>query len=81
MTAGSARHAIEPRVSTKATPTCHRPADRPQAIADIAVHIQRLWEPRMRRRTGRTPHHPAGIVRGRGSKYVNWFAIGSARFE
>ncbi|MDM0052522.1 formate dehydrogenase subunit delta [Variovorax sp. J22R115] len=49
MTAGSARHAIEPRVSTKATPTGHRPADRPQAIADIAVHIQRLWEPRMRR--------------------------------
>jgi len=23
--------------------------DRPQAIADIALHIQRFWEPRMRR--------------------------------
>jgi len=23
--------------------------DRPQAIADMALHIQRFWEPRMRR--------------------------------
>ena len=37
--------------------------DRPQAIADIALHIQRFWEPRMRRQllAHVDEHHGEGI--------------------